>query len=430
MNTAVLVLPKDFHHKSTLEDGLSDENDMKNIVSLSNHAQILGVKYIYTLIKKDNNIIFTSSSATPKELEKNENLSHFGDRYDDVSPMVFDVFKTMEKSFDQYEDKWGKFYTLYFPMTSEDGTQFIAAADVDISKLNHQLNLVLWESIKHIIVQILFLLPLFLVYQAKEKESKKLLQEKIQEITKELELKQKEIFQKSKMAEMGEMISNIAHQWRQPLSAISSGASGLKVQDELGILSKEGLHGGIDKIVKNTQYLSKTVENFRSFFTPNRPKEKKNITEIFELIDTIFGNTLMETYIELIKNIEDIKLNTYVNELTQVLINFIKNAKDAIGKDGGVIIIDAYIDDKIVIKVKDSGGGIPDDVIDKIYDSYFTTKDSSIGTGIGLHMSKQIIEEHLDGTIEVQNVEFKSREISYKGAEFTITLPKELQEEK
>ena len=128
----------------------------------------------------------------------------------------------------------------------------------------------------------------------------------------------------------------------------------------------------------------------------------------------------------MIKNIEDCTLNTYVNELAQVIVNLIKNGKDAIGQGGGVIVIDCFVDEAIIIRIKDSGGGIPLDIIDKIYDPYFTTKHQSVGTGIGLNMSYQIITEHLGGTIGVKNVTFTHNGKQMEGAEFTITLPSEL----
>jgi signal transduction histidine kinase len=408
-----------------LQEGLNATTDMENIKRLSEVAKNLGVKYIYTMIENDNKIIFTSSSATPQELATNTNLSHFGDIYDDVSPVVFKVFSSNTQSFDEYQDKWGKFHTLYLPMISEDGTKYVVGADIDISNIDEQLHKNILYSIKDMIFYILILIPFFLVYRANMHQIKKDLEETVAKRSEELEIKQKQMFQQSKMAAMGEMLSNIAHQWRQPLSVISTSASGISVQDELGVLSKETLDTGLTSILRNVDYLSKTIDNFRDFFSPNKQKERKHIDDIFDTIDNIFGSSLAVSNIHVIKNIEDFTLNTYVNELSQVIINLIKNAKDAIG-EGGVIFIDCFVDDKIYIKVKDSGGGIPSDIMDKIYMPYFTTKDESIGTGIGLNMSREIITEHLNGDIFVQNVEFIYDDETMKGAEFIITLPKDL----
>jgi len=420
---APLILPQNFHHKNMLQVGLPLNDDMKNITMLSEQAKTLGVKYIYTLIENDNKIIFTSSSATPEELTKNTNLSHFGDVYDDVSPLVFQVLASQKPSFDEYEDKWGKFHTFYLPLVSSDGTKYVVGADIDISHIDKQLHKNILYSIKDMIFYILILIPFFLVYRAHMHQIKKELEDTIAKRTQELEIKQKQMFQQSKMAAMGEMLSNIAHQWRQPLSVISTTASGIELHDELGMLSKEGLQSGLQSIVKNVEYLSNTVDNFRDFFSPNKLKETKHIDAIFDTIDNIFGNSLATSNIKVIKNIEKCTLNTYVNELSQVIINLIKNGKDAIGNNG-VILIDCFVTDKIYIKVKDSGGGIADDIIDKIYDPYFTTKDASIGTGIGLNMSYEIITQHLNGDIKVHNIEFTYENKIYKGAEFIISLPK------
>jgi signal transduction histidine kinase len=423
--TVPLLLPKNFHHQNMLKVGLEPTLDMENIKKLSKQAEILGVKYIYTLVQENDKIIFTSSSATPNELATNTNLSHFGDVYDDVSPLVFEVLSTNKQAFDEYEDQWGKFHSLYLPLTSADGTKYVVGADIDISQIDKQLHKNILYSIKDMVFYILILVPFFLVYRSSMHRIKKELEETIVDKTKELKLKQREIIQKSKMAEMGEMLSNIAHQWRQPLSAISTNASGIKVQDELGILSCETLHLGLDSIMKNVDYLSKTVDNFRDFFLPNKQKESKKISDILDMIENIFGNSLHMADIEIVKKIENITLHTYVNELSQVIVNLVKNGKDAIGENG-VIFIDCFVDDKIYIKVKDSGGGIPSEVMDKIYDPYFTTKDASIGTGIGLNMSRQIITEHLEGEIEVHNVEFTHNDTLLRGAEFIISLPKDI----
>lgn len=119
-----------------LQETLPLNDDMKIITMLSGQAKTLGVKYIYTLIKNDNKIIFTSSSATPEELAKNTNLSHFADVYDDVSPLVFQVLASQKPSFDEYEDKWRKFHTFYLPLVSSDGMKYVIGADIDISHID------------------------------------------------------------------------------------------------------------------------------------------------------------------------------------------------------------------------------------------------------------------------------------------------------
>jgi len=427
-HTTPFLLADTFHNKHMTEFPLSPYEDMDNIKRLSKQAKTSGVKYIYTLIKQDNKIIFTSSSATDEELATKINLTRFGDVYEDVSPVMLNVFSTQKPSYDETEDKWGNFRSFYIPQTSPSGTKYIVGVDIEKKYIDDKLNQALFVLLRDMLFYILTLIPLFFMYRKHMIQIHNELENTILKKTNELGLKQKEIFQQSKMAAMGEMISNIAHQWRQPLNVISVSASTISIQDELGVLTKDKLHDSMEHIVRNTQYLSQTIDNFRNFFTPNKPKEIQQLSKIFEMIDSIFGDSLEVSNIKLIKNIENITLNTYTNELSQVIVNLIKNSKDAI-EDNGIIIVDCFVsdtDDKIYIKVKDSGGGIPDEVIDKIYEPYFTTKHQSIGTGIGLNMSHQIITEHLGGEIKVHNIEFNYENTMHKGAEFIITLPKDI----
>ncbi|RXJ84921.1 cache domain-containing protein [Arcobacter sp. CECT 8985] len=232
------------------------------------------------------------------------------------------------------------------------------------------------------------------------------------------------IAQQSKMASMGEMIGNIAHQWRQPLSAISTAVTGLKFEKEMGILEDDNFIRGMDSIHDSVIYLSKTIDDFRNFFKPNK------IKTIFQLKDTIQKtlNILSSQFnmneIYFVKNIEDVKVFGQENELIQVLINILNNARDELKKipDDRFIFIDVLKEgNKAKLIIKDSAGGIPPDIIKKVFEPYFTTKPEN-GTGIGLHMSKQIIEDSLQGTIEVQNNTFEYKNKEYKGAKFTMTF--------
>ncbi|MBI3873649.1 MAG: HAMP domain-containing histidine kinase [Arcobacter sp.] len=425
VQVAPLTLPTNFHHKNMLTQGLSSKLDMENIKRLSAYAKILGVKYIYTMVQVDNKIIFTSSSATEKELSSNTNLSHFGDTYNDASPVISTVFKTKQKAFDEYADKWGSFHTLYIPLKSEDGTSYVVGADIDISHIDEQLNRNLLYSIADMLFYIIILLPFFLVYRTNMSGIKKELEETIEKRTNELYRQEKQMFQQAKMASMGEMISNIAHQWRQPLSVISTCASGLVMYQDMGIATPEATKTNADMILKNAEYLSVTIDNFRNFFIPDKPKEAQHIAEVFDIIDSMYSNLLAMLNIKFIKNIEDFTINTHINELRQVIINIIKNAKDAIDENG-YIFVGCSVSDKIYIRIKDSGGGIPDDIMEKIYEPYFTTKHQSVGTGIGLNMSYQIVTEHLGGDIKAQNITYEYDGKILTGAEFTISLPKDL----
>ncbi|MCK9337386.1 MAG: ATP-binding protein [Arcobacteraceae bacterium] len=249
------------------------------------------------------------------------------------------------------------------------------------------------------------------------------LEQRVKESVQKLREKDLMLIQQTKMASMGEMIANIAHQWRQPLSAITSSASAVKVSEELGVLDKESLHKYMDMIAKNSHYLSNTIESFRNFFKPNQEKSEFNIKETVDDVINIFGTYFNVNNIKIINNVENITIMSYANGLQQVLLNIVKNAKDAVERDGIIYLQSQILDDgRLELRIKDSGGGIPEDIIGRVFDPYFTTKHKSQGTGIGLNMSYQIVKEHLNGTIDVQNSEFIDNGQTYKGAEFILSI--------
>ncbi len=242
-------------------------------------------------------------------------------------------------------------------------------------------------------------------------------------LQKESQKKDELLFQQSKMAQMGQMIANISHQWRQPLSVISAAASGIKFAQDLGNLKDENITENMNAIVESSLYLSDTIDIFTNFI-----KEKKETKEVIiqERIDTtlnIVNSSLQNNYIKLINNIaytKPIKITMIVGELSQVIINIINNAKDALVDNTN--IKNKWIElnlikenNKITITIEDNGGGIADDILPSIYDPYFTTKHKSQGTGLGLHMSYKIITESLGGKLYVKNTQ--------NGAKFFIEVP-------
>ena len=236
--------------------------------------------------------------------------------------------------------------------------------------------------------------------------------------------KDKILYQQSKMASMGEMISNIAHQWRQPLSMITSLASGVKVQKMVNISTQESELKALDDIMKSAQYLSSTIDDFRDFFKPDKLQSFVKLNNVFEKIFKLLSFKHRNNDIKIIKNIEEITLNTYENELIQVFINIMNNAKDALENcEEKLLFIDAYEDkNKIIIEIKDNAGGIQKEHIHRVFEPYFTTKHKSQGTGIGLYMVKEILTRHMNGNIEVENSKYEYNGKSYLGAKFTVTL--------
>ncbi|MCD4758171.1 MAG: hypothetical protein K8R39_07870 [Arcobacteraceae bacterium] len=246
----------------------------------------------------------------------------------------------------------------------------------------------------------------------------------------DLKKKDKLLYEQSKMASMGEMIGNIAHQWRQPLSIISTAATGMKVQKQFGNLTDESFNETIDTIDSNAQYLSKTIDDFRDFIKGNRTKEEFTFDIIMKKLLHLIKPSLVSHHIEFIVDVEEnITINGYLNELVQCLINIFNNAKDAVkvkDESDRLVFLEAKVIDKTLhIIVKDSGGGIDSTIIEKIFDPYFTTKHASIGTGLGLHMTYNLIVDGMHGTIDADNSNFVYKGKKYKGAIFHISLPLE-----
>ncbi|RXJ92054.1 histidine kinase [Malaciobacter molluscorum] len=232
------------------------------------------------------------------------------------------------------------------------------------------------------------------------------------------------IAQQSKMAAMGEMIANIAHQWRQPLSVISTAVTGLKFEKELGILEDKNFIRGMDSIHESVIHLSKTIDDFRNFFKPNKNKTIFNLKDVVDKTLKLLNSQFNINEIYFVKNIENIKLHGLENELIQVLINILNNSRDELKKvaeDRFIFIDIKRVDDKAKFTIKDTAGGISTNIIKNIFDPYFTTKGEE-GTGIGLYMSKQIIENSFKGTIEAKNSTFTYKDKEFRGAEFIMTF--------
>jgi len=234
--------------------------------------------------------------------------------------------------------------------------------------------------------------------------------------------KDNQMIQQSRLAQMGEMISMIAHQWRQPLSAISATAIAIKLKVEFNKLNNDELLKQVENISSYAQHLSSTIDDFRNFFRPNKNKVEVNYCEIIEGVLSIVKVSIENKNIELIleTDCED-KFFTYDNELKQVVLNIIKNAEDVLLEkkiQNPYIKIKTLQDEKnYILKVCDNAGGIPEDIMDKVFDPYFSTKIEKGGTGLGLYMSKMIIEEHCGGKLSVVNGD--------DGAIFTILIKKD-----
>ena len=280
---------------------------------------------------------------------------------------------------------------------------------------------------KFLFIIIGFILVFILFYrQYLLKKMNKELNEKIKLEIQKNEEKNRISIQQSRMASMGEMLENIAHQWRQPLSTISVCASGMEVKKELGILSEEDININLKHIKDTTQYLSNTIEDFRSFFSQDKISADLDIRNTLKKVFDLVNATFAKNSITVVRDIKSITFTSFENELIQVLMNILINAKDALENKNSeklVIIKVKKLHERIVITIRDNAGGIDESIIDKIFEPYFTTKHQYKGTGIGLYMSKLIVEKHLNGEITARNITFKFHGKEYQGALFKIILP-------
>ncbi len=245
------------------------------------------------------------------------------------------------------------------------------------------------------------------------------LEQRIREEVEKNRKKEGILIHNSRLAQMGEMMSMIAHQWRQPLSAISATSTGLQVKIELENYDEAFFLDALQKIEEYVLYLSHTIDDFANFFKPNKKKEWVAPRALIEKALFIISPALKKHSIMVRKEIETERaVETISNEVVQVLLNLIKNAQNALVKNRilePTIIVRAYEKgERTVLEVEDNAGGIPAEHMQKIFEPYFSTKQHEKSTGLGLYMSKFIIEESCGGRLEVVN--------TAKGAKFTITL--------
>ncbi len=258
--------------------------------------------------------------------------------------------------------------------------------------------------------------------KASEAEIKQLNESLVQRVQSEVSRnrdKDKQLLAQSRQAQMGEMLSMIAHQWRQPLAAISSTSGGLELKAMLGKTDRENIIKSAKNISEYSQHLSQTINDFRDFFKPMKEQREVSFKEIVDSVMGIVRVSIENQNISIVRKIgTEEKFKTHPNELKQVILNLIKNAEDVLLEkrvEDAFIKIATYKEgDSYVLEVSDNGGGVSEELIENIFDPYFSTKLEKNGTGLGLYMSKTIIEDHCGGKLSVKNDSL--------GAIFRITL--------
>jgi signal transduction histidine kinase len=333
-------------------------------------------KYIQKLIIKDQNSNIVAQS--PRKIIDTKNSSEV--IFQDSNGYSFTLIAYPEKInhqnslIDMFSDGWSQYQILGFVLLLFVLLSYIAIGQFSNTLMSNKIN--------------------------------QLSQEKDQEIA-DHKQKTNMLLQQSKLALMGEMISNIAHQWRQPLNSISLIINNINISKAFGKLDDNQLDSSMKKIEDNLQFMSKTIDDFRNFYKPNKQKEQFSIKESILLARSIVEAGFEDKGIALDINIDqDIHINGHKNEFSQVIVTLLENSKDALLSrkiQSPKISIDLKSkNNKLLLVLEDNAGGIDEQIISKIFDPYFTTKHKTQGTGLGLYIANMIIKS-IDGNIDVSN---------------------------
>lgn len=311
-------------------------------------------------------------------------------------------------------------------------------------------NIIMIFSIISIILVFLFSIILSVYIINNFKTLHDTLEQKVEEKTKELtelnaylevkvskevaQNRKKDIimFQQARLASLGEMLNNIAHQWRQPLGSITMIVQSFQTKMLMGKLTDEFVDEKVNDALLLANNMSQTLDDFKNFFSPNKQRSKFLIKDCIEHSIELSKYSLEKQSIQIKLEIkQNVELHTFYNELSHVFLNIISNSKDAlcstIDKNDRIIkiIVNKY-KHNVVVNLIDNGGGINEEIVPKIFEPYYTTKYKSAGTGIGLYMSKQIIEKHMNGSISYKNIVHKIKpndDTNFKCSLFTIKIP-------
>lgn len=305
---------------------------------------------------KDGSTFYVNTTVTPILDKKNEIVEYIAIRYDVTKEVLYK--QALEKKEKELED-----LNLNLEAKVEEQTK-------ELKKLNENLELRVQEEI------------------AKNNE------------------KQKIMFWQSRLASLGQMLANIAHQWRQPLTELNLALFNMKKASTQN--NTQQIQEYYEESKKIIQNMSHTIDDFTNFFNPNKQKDCFDIVQSINETIQIMQKILMKEKIELLQDYQSVKVLGVSNELSQILINLIQNSKDAFIQnniqDRRIFIYSKKYKDHVIICIEDNAGGINSNILDKIFEPYFTTKHASKGIGLGLFMSKMICEQSLNGTLEIKNI--------------------------
>jgi len=386
-------------------------------------------KELSDLLKKfDDNVIASSTDLKGIITYASKAFSHIsGYGIDELMGQPQNIVRHEESSSQTFKELWdtiqsGNTWQGDLKNRRKDGSSYWVEST--ISPLYDDYNKIIgYSSIRRDITHEKLTEELHTALETKSIELQKLnneLEKRIHDAVQESKAKDHLMAQQSKLASMGEMIGNIAHQWRQPLNALSLLLQKQQIFYERGVLTPDKIQESVEKGTMLINKMSSTIDDFRDFFKPSKQKVifdiKHAIDSTLELIDAALYNQNIRLNIDIQ---EGNKIYGYENEFSQVILNIINNAKDALVQkkiQNSEINLQTYLKDNIIhLQICDNAGGIADNHLNKIFEPYFTTKEEGQGTGIGLYMSKMIIEENMGGKVYAEN--------KNQGACFTISFP-------
>jgi signal transduction histidine kinase len=338
-----------------------------------------------------------------------------------------DIFGGIEESWDFYADetyflKAKQFHQEYMPSKDIFNYALKKIEQLDIDLIAPQHGSIIQKPYIRNLIEDMKNLDCGLYIE--EKYNRELLDtiSELQEKEKTIQERDRLLFEQSKRAEMGEMIGNIAHQWRQPLAIVNTILAILKEKNSAGMLSKEEISTRINKMEKRVVYMSDTIEDFMDYYKPNKEKSKFSVYRALKKALEITNHTKESEKIEIKVDADD-KLCIYglMNEFVQVIVSILSNIYDIkeirnLAKIRIEIVLKKE-DNDVILSISDNAGGIDDKILSKIFNPYFTTKHQSIGTGLGLHIAKMIIEDNMNGLLNAKN--------NKHGATFIIRMKNE-----
>lgn len=394
-----------------------DVDTMNNLIHMSLHQiqddfKINKIK----LFDKDGYVVFSTDQADIGTKNSNQYF------YTNVAngEIYYKIVKKDDKTLDG-QISFLDVAEIYIPIIKNGKFEGASEIYYDITNKKSSLNSLI-NTIGNIYMTVLIFLTISIILVLYKSSIDDLTNKRMEQKAKELDILMQ---QQSRLAAMGEMMGNIAHQWRQPLTAITASISGLKLKKDLGIAENSDIDIAHENISKSADFLSKTIDDFRNFFKKDKTKENFNISKTIintlNIMKSTYDSNNIKSFVDLDESITFCGVDSL---LSQVILNLLTNAKDVLishNIPNRCVKISLHKKEELIIlSIQDNAGGVPDLIIDKIFDPYFTTKHQSVGTGLGLYMSMQIIKNDFDGFIKVENTH--DEELG-NGARFEIGLP-------